>query len=244
MIPIRDHNPSTRTPYVTYALMAVCVSAYLWGLATLTTQNALAEFYYNYALIPALFSAGENYSALITSMFLHAGFMHLAGNMLFLWIFGDNLEDKLGHIPFLVFYIISGLCAGIAQFAVDPQSPIPVIGASGAIAGVMGGYLLLFPKAKVDIFIFLIVFMRIVPIPAWVMLGAWFALQLVNGIATDTTAGGVAHWAHAGGFIVGFVLIIPLWLRLGGRAWWTRTHYHPPHPRATYPSRIPVVRRR
>jgi membrane associated rhomboid family serine protease len=86
--------------------------------------------------------------------------------------------------------------------------------------------------------------MRIVPIPAWVMLGAWFALQLVNGIATDTTAGGVAHWAHAGGFIVGFVLIIPLWLRLGGRAWWTRTHYHPPHPRATYPSRIPVVRRR
>ena len=170
--------------------------------------------------------------------------MHLAGNMLFLWIFGDNLEDKMGHIPFLIFYLICGIGADIAQFAVDPYSPIPVVGASGAIAGVMGGYLLLFPKAKVDIFIFLIIFIRILPIPAWIMLGLWFGLQLFNGVSADASAGGVAHWAHAGGFIVGFVLTVPLWLRLGAGGWWVKTDYHPPHPEAKYPSRIPVVRRR
>ena len=147
MLPIRDHNPSERLPYVTYTLMAINIAVYLFGLATLTNDLAISQFYYDYALIPARFSAGENYGALITSMFLHAGLMHLAGNMLFLWIFGDNLEDKMGHIPFLIFYLVSGIGADIAQFAVDPYSPIPVVGASGAIAGVMGGYLLLFPKA-------------------------------------------------------------------------------------------------
>ena len=244
MLPIRDHNPSERLPYVTYTLMAINVAVYLFGLATLTNDLAISQFYYDYALIPARFSAGENYGALITSMFLHAGLMHLAGNMLFLWIFGDNLEDKMGHIPFLIFYLVSGICADITQFAVDPYSPIPVVGASGAIAGVMGGYLLLFPKAKVDIFIFLIIFIRILPIPAWIMLGLWFGLQLFNGIAADAPAGGVAYWAHAGGFIVGFVLTVPLWLRLGAAGWWIKTDYHPDHPEATYPSRIPVVKRR
>ncbi len=243
MIPIRDHNPSERIPYVTYTLLAINVLVYLFGLATLTNDQALSQFYYDYALIPARFSAGENYPALLTSMFLHAGFMHLAGNMLFLWIFGDNLEDKMGHIPFLIFYLVSGVGADIAQFAVDPNSPIPVVGASGAIAGVMGGYLLLFPKAKVDIFIFLVIFIRILPIPAWIMLGLWFGLQLFNGLTGDASGGGVAYWAHAGGFIVGFVLTIPLWLRLGASGWWVKTDYHPPHPEATYPSRIPVVKR-
>jgi membrane associated rhomboid family serine protease len=244
MLPIRDHNPSERLPYVTYTLMAINIAVYLFGLATLTNDLAISQFYYDYALIPARFSAGENYGALITSMFLHAGLMHLAGNMLFLWIFGDNLEDKMGHIQFLIFYLVSGIGADIAQFAVDPYSPIPVVGASGAIAGVMGGYLLLFPKAKVDIFIFLIIFIRILPIPAWIMLGLWFGLQLFNGIAADASAGGVAYWAHAGGFIVGFVLTVPLWLRLGAAGWWIKTDYHPDHPEATYPSRIPVVKRR
>jgi len=244
MLPIRDHNPTRQTPYVTYTLMAINILVFGIGYLTLTTDQALSQFYYNYALIPARFSAGENYTALITSMFLHAGFMHLAGNMLFLWIFGDNLEDKMGPVWFLVFYIVSGIGADIAQFAVDPNSPIPVVGASGAIAGVMGGYLLLFPKAKVDIFIFLIVFIRVIPIPAWVMLGLWFGMQLFSGVTADISGGGVAYWAHAGGFIVGFILTIPLWLRLGAAGYWVATDYHPPHPETTYPSRIPVVKRR
>lgn len=243
MLPIRDHNPSETTPYVTYTLITLNIAVYLLGLATLTSDQALSQFYYDYALIPARFSAGENYSALVTSMFLHAGLMHLAGNMLFLWIFGENLEDEMGPIWFLIFYVFCGVGAHVAQFAVDPNSPIPVVGASGAITGVMGGYLLLFPKAKVNIFIFLIVFIRILPIPAWIMLGLWFGLQLFNGITGDISGGGVAYWAHAGGFIVGFVLTMPLWIRLGAGGWWARTDYHPPHPEATYPSRFPVVKR-
>ncbi|MCO4846731.1 MAG: rhomboid family intramembrane serine protease [Yoonia sp.] len=243
MLPIRDHNPSQTTPYMTYTLMALNILIFLVGYLTLTTDQALSQFYYDYALIPARFVAGENYSALLTSMFLHAGFMHLAGNMLFLWIFGDNLEDEMGPVRFLIFYITCGVGAYLAQFAVDPNSAIPIVGASGAIAGIMGGYLLLFPKAKVDIFIFLIIFIRILPIPAWVMLGVWFALQLFNGISVDISGGGVAHWAHAGGFIVGFVLTVPLWVRLGAGGWWVQTDFHPPHPDATYPSRFPVIKR-
>ncbi|MDP5359879.1 MAG: rhomboid family intramembrane serine protease, partial [Paracoccaceae bacterium] len=125
-----------------------------------------------------------------------------------------------------------------------PGSTIPTVGASGAIAGVMGGYLLLFPKARVDIFIFFIVFFRILPIPAWIMLGLWFALQLFNGLSVDTSMGGVAEWAHAGGFVIGFALTLPLWFRLGGTLFWRQTHGHPPHPEATYArSSVPIVRR-
>jgi len=244
MLPIKDHNPSNRTPYVTYTLMGLNIAIYLLGLATLTSDAAISQFYYDYAMIPARITAGENYGSLMTSMFLHAGFMHLAGNMLFLWIFGDNLEDKMGHLLFLAFYFAGGIGADVAQFAVDPNSAVPVVGASGAIAAVMGGYLLLFPKARVDIFVFLIIFIRIFPIPAWVMLGLWFAMQLFSGVTADISGGGVAYWAHAGGFIIGFVLTIPLWLRLGAGGWWEATDYHPPHPETTYPSRIPVVKRR
>lgn len=244
MLPIRDHNPSSRTPYVTLILIALNVAVYLYGVVALTTDQSQSMFYYDYAMIPARISGGENYQSLLTSIFLHAGFLHLAGNMLFLWIFGDNVEDKLGHIPFLIFYMVCGVGADIAQFAVDAYSPIPTVGASGAIAGVMGGYLLLFPKAKVDIFIFLIVFIRIVPIPAWIMLGIWFGLQVINGLGADISAGGVAYWAHAGGFVIGFVLMVPLWVKLGAGGWWKATDYHPPHPEAHYPSNIPVVKRR
>tara|TARA_R110002051_G_scaffold159688_3_gene231213 strand:- start:21899 stop:22633 length:735 start_codon:yes stop_codon:yes gene_type:complete len=244
MIPIRDHNPSRRTPYVTLILIGLNVAVYLYGAAVLTTDQALLQFYYDYAMIPARISGGENYISLVTSVFVHAGFLHLAGNLLFLWLFGDNIEDKMGHVPFFAFYLISGIGANVAQFAVDAGSPIPTVGASGAIAGVMGGYLLLFPKAKVDIFIFLIIFIRILPIPAWIMLGLWFGLQVVNGVGSDISGGGVAYWAHAGGFVIGFGLTIPLWLRLGASGWWKATDYHPAHPEARYPSSIPVVRRR
>jgi membrane associated rhomboid family serine protease len=244
MFPIRDHNPSQRTPYVTLSLIALNVLIFVLGLVLFQDQRALSQLYFDYALLPIRLSNGENYPALVTSLFLHGGFMHLAGNMLFLWIFGDNLEDEMGHIPFLVFYLACGIGASLAQFAVDPASAIPTIGASGAIAGVMGGYLLLYPKARVDVFLFLIVFFRIFPIPAWIMLGLWFALQLFNGFAVDTSGGGVAYWAHAGGFIIGFLFALPLWLKLGGQLFWRQTHGHPPHPEATYqPSSIPVIRR-
>lgn len=246
MLPIRDHNPSLRTPFVTYALIALNVGIYLWTFLAVTTDRQLYDLYYCCAMIPARITEGENYLSLVTSVFLHGGFMHLAGNMLFLWIFGDNLEDEMGHFGFAVFYLACGAGAALAQWAAGPWSPIPTIGASGAIAGVMGGYLLMFPKAKVDILIFLIIFIRIIPIPAWIMLGLWFGLQLFNGIGSDAMAGGVAYWAHAGGFVIGFVLVLPLWLRRGGTGFWNRTHGHPPHPEAKNPfdrSNVPMVKR-
>ncbi|MBT4831244.1 MAG: rhomboid family intramembrane serine protease, partial [Marinovum sp.] len=181
------------------------------------------------------------------SMFLHGGWMHLLGNMLFLYIFGDNLEDEMGHSRYLLFYLASGIAAGLIQAASDPLSTVPTVGASGAIAGIMGGYLLLYPKAKVDVLFIFVIFFRIFSIPAWICLGGWFALQLFNGLGSDPTLGGVAYWAHAGGFVVGFALTLPFWLRRGGRGYWQVTEGRPPHPEATYKlsrSRIPVVPRR
>lgn len=245
MIPIRDHNPSERVPYVTLILIALNVAIFLAGLVLLQSERALSQFYFDYALLPVRLANGENPGGLVTSIFLHGGIMHLAGNMLFLWIFGDNLEDRMGHLPFLAFYLACGIGASFIQFIADPYSTVPVIGASGAIAGVMGGYLLLFPKARVDIFIFFVVFFRILPIPAWIMLVLWFGLQLFNGFSVDTSMGGVAYWAHAGGFVIGFVFALPLWLKLGGTRFWRHTHGHPDHPEARYPrSSVPLVRRR
>ncbi|KNG94150.1 rhomboid family intramembrane serine protease [Pseudaestuariivita atlantica] len=247
MFPIRDHNPSGRTPFVTYALIAINVVVFLSYWHLMGDPRAIGQVYFDWALIPARLSSGDGWSGLFTSMFLHGGFLHIAGNMLFLFIFGDNMEDEMGHLPFLLFYVIAGLGAGYLQYLSEPFSRIPTVGASGAIAGVMGGYLLLFPKAKVDILFIFIVFFRIFPIPAWIMLGLWFALQLFSGVAVDTSAGGVAYWAHAGGFIVGLALTVPLWLRRGGPRFWDRTEGHPPHPEATYkltPSSIPKVPRR
>ncbi len=245
MFPIRDHNPSERVPFVTFILMGLNILVYVYGLAALQSDQALAHFYFDYAMIPARLAEGEGYAGLVTSIFLHAGFMHLAGNMLFLWIFGDNLEDLMGHIPFLIFYLFCGVGASLAQVISDPGSVVPTVGASGAIAGVMGGYLLLFPKARVDVFIFFIVFFRIFPVPAWIMLGLWFGLQLFNGVGADVSGGGVAYWAHAGGFVIGFITTLPIWLLRGGTRFWHRTDGHPDHPEATYGrSSIPIVRRR
>ena len=244
MLPIRDHNPAEARPYVTLTLIGVNVLVYVWGLATLQTDLQINRFYFNYALIPVLLSEGQNAAALVTSIFLHGGFMHLAGNMLFLWIFGDNLEEEMGHLPFLAFYLACGIGASLAQVLGDPTSQVPMVGASGAIAGVMGGYLLLFPKARVDIFIFLVIFFRILPIPAWIMLGLWFGLQILGGLSVDTSAGGVAYWAHAGGFVLGLALTVPVWLRRGARDYWRRNDGHPPHPEAQYRrSSVPVVSR-
>lgn len=247
MFPIRDHNPSGRTPYVVYALIAINVAVFLLSLPSMGDDRALWTLYREWAMIPARLSNGGGYYTILTSTFLHAGFMHLAGNMLFLWIFGDNLEDEMGHVPFLLFYLACGVGAGVIHVISAPGSGVPTVGASGAIAGVMGGYLLLFPKAKVDILLIFIVFFKVFPIPAWIMLGLWLAMQFIGGFGADPDAGGVAYWAHAGGFVVGLVLTLPVWLRRGAMTFWSRNYGHPPHPDAEYelsPSRIPRVRRR
>lgn len=247
MFPIRDHNPSGRTPYVVYALLAANVLIFLTYVGDLDDNRAMSNLFNNWAMIPAHISQGFDFETLITSTFLHGGFMHLAGNMLFLWIFGDNLEDELGHFKFLAFYLACGIGAGLMHVLAAPGSLVPTVGASGAIAGVMGGYLLLFPKARVDILLIFIIFFKVIPIPAWIMLAIWFAMQFIGGIGADPETGGVAYWAHAGGFVIGIVLAIPLWLRLGGREFWNKTHGLPPHPEAKYqlsPSNIPKIRRK
>jgi len=247
MFPIRDHNPSERVPFVTYALILANVAVFLLTLPAQGSEAALIRLYNDYALIPAEVTRGQDLGTILTSMFMHGGFLHLAGNMLFLWIFGDNLEEQFGHLGFTLFYLAGGAAAAAAQIAADPFSRVPMVGASGAIAAVMGGYLVLFPRAKVDVLIIFVVFFRIIPLPAWIMLGVWFAIQLVSGAANSGAQGGVAYWAHAGGFIAGVVLVLPLWLRRGGTAFWQRTHGHPPNPEAKYLERrstIPRVRRR
>ncbi len=247
MFPIRDHNPSGRTPYVVYALIAANVLIFLSYVGIMDDARLINRFYFDYAIIPARISDGVALETLVTSMFLHGGWMHLIGNMLFLWIFGDNLEDEMGHLPFLLFYLVSGIGAGLIHIVTAPGSLVPTIGASGAIAGVMGGYLLMFPKARVDILLILIVYFRVFTVPAFVMLGVWLGMQFLGSLASNPDTGGVAYWAHTGGFVIGLVLCIPIWLKRGGPAYWHRTHGHPPHPEHRYKlsqSRIPRVPRR
>lgn len=247
MFPFRDHNPSRRTPIVTYLLLAANIIIFISYLPLANDAQALNAFFSSYGMVPARLSGGDGIETMFSSMFLHGGFMHLAGNMLFLWIFGDNLEDEMGHLGFLLFYLAGGFFAAMAQYAVAPYSTVPVIGASGAIAAVMGGYLLLFPKAGVDVLLVLIVYFRIFTIPAWTMLMVWFGLQLVNGVANGAGGAGVAYWAHAGGFVVGFLMVVPLWIRRGGSTFWRRLDMRPDHPPAQYKlsrSSIPHVPRR
>ena len=246
MFPFRDHNPSGRTPYVTYALILLncCIFLAYWG--DLNNYRVMSGIYATWALIPNQIRQGQGFETLITSAFMHGGFFHLAGNMLFLHIYGDNLEDEMGHGKFLGFYLLCALAAGLAQVMSDPLSSVPVVGASGAVAGVMGGYLLLYPRAKIDVLFIFVIFFKIFSLPAWIILGFWFALQLFNGALIPPDAAGVAYWAHIGGFLAGFLLCIPLFTRRGGRAIWQATDGHPPHPEAQYrlsSSRIPKIKR-
>ncbi len=247
MFPIRDHNRSRRTPYVVIALIAVNVLVWLYDIGVVQPSGMLNRFYSDYAMVPYFISQGEGYQGLFTHMFLHGGVIHLAGNMLILWIYGDNMEDEMGHAGFALFYLLSGLGAALAQYAFEPASAVPMIGASGAVAGVMGGYLLLFPKARVDTLVIFFVYVRIFPIPAWILLGLWLVFQVVGGFSAASGAPGVAYFAHLGGFFVGLALTIPVWLGEGGPRFWRRTEGHPPHPDAEYErinrSRIPAVRR-
>lgn len=246
MLPIRDHNPSEKTPFVNYALIAINIIVFVsyWGY--IDDYYYMMTFYGSWAFTPVDLTEQGEVFGLFTSMYLHGGFMHLAGNMLFLWIFGDNLEDELGHFRYFLFYTLSGVAATLTHYIAEPYSDIPLVGASGAIAGVMGAYFLLYPKAKIDILFYFLIFFRIFTVPAWILLGLWFGMQLVNGYAMSAGGAGVAYWAHAGGFIIGFVLIIPRWLRRGGRRFWSDNEGHPPHPDAEYVwqnSRVPNVKR-
>ncbi len=245
MFPIRDHNPSGRRPFVTWLLMAANIGIFLSYWLPLS-EVQVAYFFYDWGMVPRFVTEGGGWTGLFTHMFLHGGWMHLFGNMLFLFIFGDNMEDELGHVGFALFYLLSGLAAAGLQYAADPWSEVPMVGASGAIAGVMGGYLLLFPKARVDVLFIFIIFFRIFPIPAWIVLGVWFGLQIFNGAVTPTEEGGVAYLAHIGGFVAGVLLTFRTWRRLGGTAYWSRTHGTPDHPEAVYKlsrSSIPKVPR-
>ena len=207
MIPIRDELPTRRVPVVNYALIAVNILVY--GLLALAgpAQEALV---YQFALIPAQFTTGPNLgniADIFTSMFMHAGLLHLGGNMLYLWIFGDNVEDSMGSGKYLSFYLVGGLVASLTHILTNPYSEIPTVGASGAIAAVLGAYLVLYPQSHVMTFIPLGNYMRLTTVPAALVLGLWFVLQLFNGLLSlgGPDVGGVAFWAHAGGFVAGRV---------------------------------------
>ncbi|MCA9907975.1 MAG: rhomboid family intramembrane serine protease [Anaerolineae bacterium] len=212
MLPVGDINPVRRTPILTWILIAINVLVFIWEISISPEQ--LNAMFMDIAAVPRNISAQpfaiESLLDGLRSMFLHGGFEHIIGNMLYLFLFGDNIEDRLGKILYLVLYFASGYAAVYAQVIIDPQSTIPMIGASGAIAGVLGAYLVMFPNVRVRALIFLGYFARLAELPALVVLGFWFVLQLFNGVASLGAAaaygGGVAFFAHIGGFIAGAVL--------------------------------------
>ena len=227
MFPLRDDNPHFLTPVVTYALIAANVLA--WALLQgFGTEPALSRSVCELGLTPGellqtavagarvpvsetavcIVTDMPSWFTPLTSMFMHGSWMHLIGNMWFLWIFGNNVEDSMGHARFVVFYLLCGFAAAAAQTLADPDSIIPMVGASGAIGGVMGAYVVLYPRVKVHMLVFLGFFVTTIAVPAVFMLGYWFALQLLSGALSSGVEGGVAFWAHVGGFVAGAVLVL------------------------------------
>lgn len=230
MFPIRDENPAVRQPIATILLIAMNIAAWvfvqgagsamplaqslclyglipgeLFGLAPMNTQIPLGEG------LSCLLDGQTSHLTLLSHMFLHGGWFHIIGNLWFLWIFGDNVEDAMGAPRFLIFYLLCGLAAAFAQIATDPSAAIPMVGASGAIGGVMGAYARLYPRAHVIVAIFLGFFFTTVSLPAIAMLGYWFFIQIAGGLpALHGAGGGVAFWAHIGGFLAGFLLVKPM----------------------------------
>lgn len=218
MIPLYDENPHQHTPWVTWGLIATNVIVFLFELHL---QGAgLDRFFHAYGLVPRAMvphlkalSTGHSTSLaslapLLTAMFLHAGWLHIGGNMLFLYIFGDNVEDRLGHAGYALFYVAAGVVSALCQTFASSTSPLPELGASGAIGGVLGAYVMLYPEARVRTLAFLGFFVTLLRVPAWIFLGVWFLLQAVQGVwalnaASSASAGGVAWWAHVGGFLTG-----------------------------------------
>jgi membrane associated rhomboid family serine protease len=225
MFPYRDDNPTLATPVVT--LLFITANVFVWLVVQgMGAEPNLSRSVCELGLIPGEFlgrlpdgfrvplgpaavcvlGEGRNWITPLSSMFLHGGWFHLIGNMWFLWVFGNNVEDSMGHIRYLAFYILCGLAAAATQTYMNPSSPIPMVGASGAISGVMGAYIILYPRVRVHMLVILFVFITRIVVPAYVMLGYWFLIQLLGG-GLSAEQGGVAFWAHAGGFIAGAILI-------------------------------------
>ncbi len=216
MIPLRDSTRSRSVPVVAYALVAASVASFLYTLG-LGSEEAVVAHFQTYGAVPGVVTGGPwpgSWVGLLTSIFLHGSWMHLGSNMLYLWIFGDNVEDAMGHAGFLLFYLLCGVIASLAHVAAYPGSPVALVGASGAIAGVLGAYLVLYPRARILSLLIFGFFIRLAEMPAAVVLSLWFLLQLLQGFVTlgvpETTA--VAWWAHIGGFVAGVVLV-PLFAR-------------------------------
>lgn len=232
MIPIKDANPSRTTPYINILLIVINFGLFFYEISLGRVE--LARFIYTYGLVPERFfhlsQQGSpllaRYFPFFTSIFLHGGWLHILGNMLFLWIFGDNVEDRMGHFKYFIFYILCGLGAGFVHLFLNPSSSAPAVGASGAISGVMGAYILLFPYAKVLTLLPIFFFITFIQVPAYLFIGVWFIFQLFSG-ATSLIAGGlvregVAWWAHIGGFFVGMGLLFVF----AKRPKYRRRHYN------------------
>ncbi|MBN9392225.1 MAG: rhomboid family intramembrane serine protease [Chloroflexi bacterium] len=211
MLPIHDeNNERPAVPFINYGLILINILVFVYQLSL--SPDAMNNFILQYSTVPADISHFQNLQTLLTSQFLHGSFLHIGGNMLYLWIFGDNVEGRLGHLGYLVFYLVAGVIAGLAQVVVAPNSTVPSLGASGAVAGVLGAYLVMFPRVRVNTFIFLGIFFFLTRLSAMVVIGFWAVLQFFNGFTqiTNQTAqtgeGGVAYFAHIGGFITGLII--------------------------------------
>ncbi|MBI5026729.1 MAG: rhomboid family intramembrane serine protease [Nitrospirae bacterium] len=217
MIPFKDDNPTTHFPFITISFILLNTIIFLFQFTYPGDSTTLA---FSYGAIPAAILTMESVQPIhpaitvFTSMFMHGGLFHIAGNMLYLWIFGNNIEDKLGRMRFIIFYLLCGIIAAYSHAIIEPSSNVPMIGASGAVSGILGAYVLLFPKARVHTLIFLGFFIQVVRIPALIVIGFWAIIQFVNGIISTATIpqGGVAWFAHIGGFLIG-ILTIKLFLK-------------------------------
>ena len=227
MFPLRDDNPTILTPFVTIVLILANIGVWVYVQGMGFDMGVLADSVCRLGAIPAEITGrtgghegvdlgadlppcmfgGLTYSAVVTSMFLHGSWLHLIANMWFLWLFGNNIEDSTGHVRFLLFYLLTGVAAAAAHVFMTPGSPVPMVGASGAISGVMGAYLLLYPRIRIETLFIFVIILRIIPVPAWFVLILWFGLQVLSGYMDPVGTSGVAVWAHVGGFAAGVVLI-------------------------------------
>jgi rhomboid family protein len=215
LIPLGDENPTVLRPVITFTLIAVNVVAFLYQLSLLMADPRLEQaLIYHLGLVPAALTRGvlpvRGYATLVSSMFLHGGWMHLIGNMIYLWIFGNNVEDSMGHLRFVLFYLLTGIVAACAHIAMQPLSTVPTIGASGAVSGILGAYLILHPRARIKTLLPLGIFLTVVYLPAWFFLIFWIGWQIFSQALApiDPNVGGVAYTAHIGGFISGVLLIV------------------------------------
>jgi len=227
MIPLRDDNPTRSTPVVNVALIALCVIVFLWEIMlpgreaeqAINLLGFIPAVFFGHADFPQPWIAPE--FSIVTSMFMHGGWMHLLGNMLYLWIFGDNVEDEFGHVGFLGFYFAGGIVSAVIHSALNADSPLPTVGASGAIAAVLGAYAVFYPRARVLTLVPIVIFIQVLSLPALLVLGLWFVVQFFSGALSlgGGASGGIAWWAHIGGFAFGMVMAATHRRRQPSRAW-------------------------